>query len=164
MRPNFMKYPPITYNLLKEKKACAKHLALFKKHIGLNKPIPLTDETIEKFGSVFDISWAALNLLTPSDYQQFLNTQDLAFMELEKSTKDFTLKKVEACERATRKYSKIIKSTYENQEVKNRALIQWKIATDAAWDKYDISSRTFEIKYLKVQAAEFVRLYKKGMK
>jgi hypothetical protein len=64
-------YPPITYSLLVEKKACKPQLDLFKKHFGKTKAIPLTKKVVTQFGSVFDINWASENLLTQEDLAEY---------------------------------------------------------------------------------------------
>ena len=80
-----MKYPPITHALLKKKKACQKQLDLFEKHIGLNKPIPLTKKTIDKFTHIFDIDWAARNLLDSDDFAEFDKVTAPASAEYDKA-------------------------------------------------------------------------------
>jgi hypothetical protein len=66
-----MKYPPITYALLKDNNACAEELKIFKKHFGTKKPIPLTKKTINKFAYIFTVTWAASYLLDAEDYDQY---------------------------------------------------------------------------------------------
>jgi hypothetical protein len=79
-----MKYPPITYSLLKEKKACTSQLDLFEQRIGLYEPIQLTDETIPKFSQIFDIDWSAYNLLDSNDWLEFNKSTDPALTEFNK--------------------------------------------------------------------------------
>ena len=80
-----MKYPPITYSLLKEKEACKEQLDLFEQHIGLNKPIPLTKKTIQKFSPLFDISWAADHLLDAVDRNEYKKAKATAWTEYKKA-------------------------------------------------------------------------------
>ena len=77
-------YEPITYSLLKSKNACHDQLALFKKHFGVKKSIPLTKVVANKFAAVFDINWAAKNLLNPSDLAEYNKVYDPAWAEYEK--------------------------------------------------------------------------------
>ena len=77
-------YLPITYALLLEKKACQSQLDLVEKHFGKEEAIPLTKAVIAKFGSLFDISWAANKLLTQEDLAEYKKVTDHASAEYEK--------------------------------------------------------------------------------
>ncbi len=78
-----MKYPPITLELLKSKKACQPQLDLFQTQFG-EGPVPLTEEVFTKFASVFDISWAANNLLNTEDWVEYDKVSASASAEYEK--------------------------------------------------------------------------------
>ena len=77
-------YPKITYSLLVEKNACKPQLDLFEKHFGKVKAIPLTKSIVSKFGSVFNIDWAASNLLTPKDFKEYNKVKAPALEEYKK--------------------------------------------------------------------------------
>lgn len=79
-------YQPITYSLLKSRYACRAQLTLFKRHFGKVEPIPLTNEVAIKFGSVFDLGWAAENLLNSVDYSEFIKITETATEKLAKAT------------------------------------------------------------------------------
>ncbi len=75
-----MKYPPITLELLKSKKACQPQLDLFQTQFGEGS-VPLTEEVFTKFASVFDINWAANNLMNSEDYSEYKKVRDSAWAE-----------------------------------------------------------------------------------
>ena len=78
-----MKYPPITAELLKTKKARPRQQYLFQKHFG-DKPAPLTEEVFTKLASHFDICWAAKHLLGSRDLTEYKKVRDTALSEYEK--------------------------------------------------------------------------------
>jgi uncharacterized membrane protein YqiK len=133
-----MKYQPITYSLLVEKKACQSELNLVAKHFGKTKAIPLT-----KAASVFDIDWAAKNLLTKEDLAEYKKVVVLAFAEYDKVN---TL------------------AWAEYKKVTAQALAEYKKVNTLAWAEYQKVNAPAWAEYQKVRAQEFVRLYKKGMK
>jgi hypothetical protein len=126
-----MKYPPITYALLKEKKACEEELALFRHHIGLNEPIPLNDETIQKFADLFDIEWSARNLLDLEDYLEYKKISIPAYQDFEN---------MRAC-------------AWVKCDCNSKSLI------GNTWGEYTKILHQVQSKYFKIVATEFVRLY-----
>jgi len=143
-----MKYPPITYSLLKEKNACQDQLDLFEKYIGLNEPIPLTDETIQKFSTLFDIRWAAKNLLDAVDRNEYFKTIAPAYAEYDK-VKDT----------AYAEYFKA-RATAKAEYEKGIAWAEYQKARATAFAEYDKGIATAWAEYNKATAPEFVRLYK----
>ena len=137
-----MKYPPITYNLLIEKNACKAQLDLFELHIGLNKPIPLTKKTIQKFSPLFDISWAANNLLDYDDRMEYRKAMAPAWTEYYKAT-----------DTAYAEYDK----------VKDTAWTEYHKAIKPALAEYDKGIATAWAEYYKACTPEFVRIYKRGL-
>lgn len=105
-------YNPITYSLLIEKNACIEQLDLFKKHFGKVKAIPLTKEVAAKFGSHFDINWAASRLLTYGDLTEYFKVNDTAFSEYDKVTHTAMEKFLEVKDNDAEEYSEIIASAY----------------------------------------------------
>ncbi len=147
-------YQPITYSLLKSKNACQQQLDLIETHFGKIKPIPLTKKIISQFGSLFDINWAAKNLLTSADLEEYDKVTAPALEEYEKVTEtawnEYEKLKFIAWEKyiivtvtATKEFNKVITPAWEEYE---------KIK-DSAWEECN-----------KVKASEFIRIYKQGMK
>jgi hypothetical protein len=137
-----MKYPPITYNLLKEKKACKEQLDLFEQRIGLNKPIPLTKKTIQKFSQLFDLDWAANNLLDLDDQNEYKKAMAPAYAEY-----------LKADETAYSKY----------QKAKDILLAEYNKAKDPVQAEFKKAIATAFAEYDKAKATVFVRLYKQGL-
>lgn len=148
-----MKYPPITYALLQEKDACKDHLDLFEQHIGRNEPIPLTDDTIQKFGDVFDVSWAAEWLLDSHDFSEF-------YYETAPAYNDYN--------------NKCILAWNECKKVRNLGLGEFSKFGGITLAEYDKLRQAAEIKYEKTRRANwsefekakaivFVRIYKRGL-
>ena len=148
-----MKYPPITYNLLKEKNACQDQLDLFKQHIGLIEPIPLTTETIQKFSQDFDIDWAADHLLDAVDRKEYHKAKDTAWAELEKATKPALAEYDKAIAPALAEYDKAIAP----------ALAELEKAIAPVRAEYEKARTTAWAEYNKAKATEFVRLYKQDL-
>ncbi len=99
-----MKYPPITLELLKSKDACTSQLDLFQTHFG-DGPVPLTEEVFTKFASVFDINWAARNLLHVKDLIEYSEISAPAYVEYNK-----------VCAPAYAEYEKIYASVWAEYE------------------------------------------------
>jgi hypothetical protein len=129
-------YPKLTYSLLVEKKACQDQLDLVAKHFGKTKAIPLTKSIVTKFASLFDIEWAAQNLLTKKDFEKYDKAIEPHFS----------------------KYKIVTDPAWEefNKEVN--------VQVSRRWAKYNKVSVSALAEYDKAIALEFVRLYKKGMK
>jgi hypothetical protein len=134
-----MKYQPITYDLLKENKACKDQLALFEQYIGLHEPIPLNDETIEKFSPVFDIDWAVQKLFDVADLLEYDKIIETHWKEYWKILNPLAAKRNKAL-------------SDHNPVDLAAADIEYNKAKEAAWP----------ILY-KACATEFVRLYKQGL-
>jgi hypothetical protein len=148
-----MKYPPITYKLLKEKKACQSQLDLFEQHIGLNEPIPLTDETIQNFSKLFDIIWAANNLLDFYDCTEFYKAIAPAADEYNKAMAPAYAEYLKADETAYSKY----------QKAKDILLAEYNKAKDPVQAEFKKAIATALAEFKKAIATVFVRLYKQGM-
>lgn len=131
-------YPPITYKLLKSKKACKAELSLVKKHFGL-KPITLSDDIAVKFATTFNVSWAAPALLNKKDcskYNSYYFKALIIFANFDKKQRA-KLKKVELSVKDT-VYSDVV-AFYQSAVTKE-------------WDKF--RERI---------ALKFAQLYRKGM-
>lgn len=137
-----MKYLPITYSLLKKKKACEDHLKLFEYHIGRIEPIPLNDETIEKYYFVFSMFWAASHLLDSKDLAEFRIVREIALKEYEDTLTSVRLR-----------YN-------DKQEL---TLFEKALYRKLADDEYSEAHRIAINQYNKALATEFVRLYKLGL-
>jgi hypothetical protein len=136
-------YPPITYSLLVEKKACQPQLDLFEKHFGKTKAIPLTKKVVTKFSSVFDIDWAADRLLTKEDYKEYNKVQAPALEE----------------------YKKVNSQALEEyKKVNSQALEEYNKVKAPAFEEYNKVKAPALEEYKKVTALAFVEIYKKGMK
>ena len=135
-------YEPITYSLLKSKNACPDQLALFKKHFGVKKSIPLTKVVANKFSSVFDVNWASTNLLNPSDLAEYEKVSDQAESEYNKVRAP-----------ALAEYEKVRAQAWaEYEKVSDQVYAEYLKVRDQAWAEY-----------MKVCAIEFVRIYKRGL-
>jgi hypothetical protein len=161
-----MKYPPITYSLLKEKRACKEQLDLFDLHIGQNKPIPLTKTTIQQFGSIFDIDWAANNLLDSDDLTKFENAIYAAYDKYStaKTTALAEFNKAKAT--AADEYNKIVATTrskYFAMDIAEIHTEKYSTAFTVIWDDFRKSIDTAEFEYKKAMATEFVKIYKQGL-
>ena len=132
-------YQPITYNLLKENKACKKQLDLFELHIGLNKPIPLTDETIQKFSQVFDIDWAVQKLCIVQDVIEYDKAVESHWQDYFKTLNPFTAK----CQKALADHNTVDLAIAQSEYNK-------------------VKETSLPILY-KALATEFVRIYKRGL-
>lgn len=80
-------YLPITYKLLKSKKACKEQLDLVKKHFGL-KPIPLTRKVVNNFSELFDVEWIADRLLTDPDFKEYVANRYIALTKYTRTIKN----------------------------------------------------------------------------
>ncbi len=104
-----MKYPPITLELLKSKKACQPQLDLFQTHFG-EGPVPLTEEVFTKFASVFAINWAANNLMNSEDYSEYNKVRDSAWAEYTKVDTSAYAEYTKVCDFAYAEYVKVCNS------------------------------------------------------
>ena len=132
-----MKYPPITLELLKSKKACQGQLDLFQTHFG-DTPVPLTEEVFTKFSSEFDIGWAASNLLDSTDFSEYDKVRDKALTEYDKATNTAKAEYYKVSGTALTEYEKVLAL----------ARTEYYKATEAAYAEYD-----------KVIALAFLTLY-----
>ncbi len=109
-----MKYPPITLELLKSKKACQPQLDLFQTHFGEGS-VPLTEEVFTKFASEFDIGWAAYTLLNSEDRNEYNEVADPAYAKYTK-----------VCDSAWAEYQKVRAPAWaEYQKVRNPGLSEY---------------------------------------
>jgi hypothetical protein len=160
-----MKYPPITYSLLKKKKACKKQLDLFEKHIGRIEPMPLTKKTIEKFRQLFDLDWAAENLLDSEDLHEYKKARTTAYAEFEKAWSDASAEYNKVIAPVRTEYNKTL-ALSGDEYVIAAAHDKFNKATDPtahANVKYLKATASANVKYYKATATEFVRIYKRGL-
>lgn len=167
-------YKPITYSLLVQQDACHDQLALFKKHFGKVKAIPLTKKVVAKFCNVFDIIWAAQKFLTKEDSEKFWKAKNAAYSKYRKVTTTAYEKYKKAKNVA---YSKFESGTAhagywkiddlglaEYMKVREISMEEYNKVNDTARAKYykfnDIAKKTARI----IAAQAFVHIYKKGMK
>lgn len=127
-------YQPITYSLLVKNNACPEQLALFEKHFGKTKAIPLTKGVVTQFGCLFDIDWAAVRLLTNADFVEYNKFTTPAAAEYEK---------------------RIVISWGEYFNHSDHAI---------ARKEHDKVTAIAKKEYKKVAATKFVEIYKRGMK
>ena len=109
-----MKYPQITYDLLKSKNACDSQLELFGTHIGLTNSIELTQESALKYCNIFDIDWAAKNLLALDDLVEYNKVRDQALAECEKVRAPAWAEYNKVRAPAWAEYNKVRASTFVN--------------------------------------------------
>lgn len=151
-------YPPITYELLKSKRACKNQLDLVKEHFGM-EPIPLTDKVIDEFSSTFDVAWAARHLLTNNDLALYLKSKAVAFTKLDSIyTAAISIYRpiYEECQVA---YMKDDSDAVSYRKDVDKHI---KIETDALAD-YRKAYNPAAAEYNTTVAREFVRIYKAGM-
>jgi len=132
-----MKYPPITAELLKSKKACYGQVELFKDYFW-NSPAPLTEEVFTKFASQFDIDWAAMHLLDSTDLAEYRKVTAPALTEF-----------LKVRDTAWAEYDK----------VKTLAWTEYLRISDPAWVEYEKVKAPAWAEYDKVTALAFLKLY-----
>ena len=143
-----MKYPPITAELLKSKKACYGQVELFKDYFW-NSPAPLTEEVFTKFASQFDIDWAAMHLLDSTDLAEYDKVQRPAWDEYAKVTVPALTEFLKVRDTAWAEYDK----------VKTLAWTEYLRISDPAWVEYEKVKAPAWAEYDKVTALAFLKLY-----
>lgn len=148
-------YQPINYRLLKSKGACAEELALFKEHFGVKKSVPLTEAVARKFGTVFNIDWAAENLLSYNDYLDFQGAYESHIEEY-----------VYATTKHMNEYDKAEEKLWYEYKKRGAGKLMWDEYEESLkpfTDKYNKATKPACDKYKKAKAIEFVRIYKRGL-
>jgi len=103
----------ITLKHLTDNDACSSQARLFKRLFG--DRVEVTLETMDKYGSKFDVGWAVQNLLDKPAYDEYDKVQQPAYDEYDKVKQS-----------AYDKYKKVKQSAYDEY---------WKVK-QSAWDKY----------------------------
>lgn len=140
-------YPPITYELLESKNACTYQLELVKEHFGL-EPIPLTESVVEQFGVLFDIEWAAENLLTDVDYDKWIATSELTVSSYQ-SFIDASQLEYDQTMAESFSYARDHDPTYSTHIS----------VSQSAWNKFREIRDHYRSIYKRLMSREFIRLY-----
>lgn len=148
-------YQPITYSLLIEKNACTKQLALFKKHFGKVNAISLTSEIVDKFSNLFDIAWAAHNLLTKEDCEEYSKVSGNSWEEY------YRMK-----DNARNEFNKVWNTAWAEyrKAITPATWTEFNKVTASAGAEYEKATTTAREKYTKLETLAFVKIYKRGMK
>lgn len=158
-----MSYVPITYSLLKEKKACYHELQKFVEVVGLNKPMTLTKEFVNKFYYDFTVEWSAENLLTQKDYKEYKKVKKLAFADFHKIKNVAWSRYQKEMEPVLTQYR--ISKNLAKTKIQHHCIFNvYKEALDVSWASYVKVVDAAHRKCCKIAAQEFVNIYKKGMK
>ena len=152
-----MKYPPITLELLRSKKACQSQLVLFQKYFG-DSPVTLTEEIFTKFSSKFDISWASRNLLYLKDLTEYLKVRDTAYAVYEKVRDAYWSEYLKVTAPTWDEYNEALVEEYE--KVRGWDYSEYQKVRDAAWDEYQKVSEPASAKYKKVIEPAYAEYHK----
>lgn len=158
-----MKYPPITYSLLKEKKASYDGLQKFEENVGLKTPLPLTKLSTNKFYYFFNIEWSAENLLTKKDYKEYKKVRNSAqsdYTKIWEVARNRYQKKMSPTLTQYKISKQLAKTNIEHHDIFD----VYKKVHDLSWVKFVKMTDPAQKKCSKIIAQIFVDIYKKGMK
>jgi hypothetical protein len=116
--------------------ACAEQVKLFREKFG--ESVFVTEDLCASVAHEFDFDWAAMNLLSPAAWAEYMRVKDSAWTEY-----------MCAASPARREYERAVKSGWA----------EYRRAAPAAWAEYERGRAPALAEYMRGKASAFARGY-----